>query len=173
MIRKLPYKFDVAPLVEQLSESPELWGEIPLRTSGDSPHRESKDIWLRFAKDLGAFNFPHSSIWYPAAGDLLSAADLCMYMMSMVNGHTLGGVLITKIPAGKQIYPHIDKGWHAQYYEKFAIQIASAHGQSFCFEGEELNVAPGESFWFSNQSSHWVINPTNEDRITLIMCIKR
>ena len=85
----------------------------------------------------------------------------------------MGGVLITKIPAGKECKPHTDPGWHARYYEKVAIQIQSAPGQAFCFEGESLETRPGDVFWFDNAFTHWVTNPTPYDRITLIACIQK
>ena len=85
----------------------------------------------------------------------------------------LGGVLITKIPAGMECKPHVDGGWHAGHYEKYGIQIASAPGQRFCFEGESLETRPGDVFWFDNSHTHWVTNDTEHDRITLIVTLKR
>lgn len=172
-IRKLPYTFEVEPLLEALGQHPLLWDEINLRTSrADSPHRESQDIWIRCAADFRDFSIPHRSVWYHPA-DKLPVREICIEMMALIHGQTLGGVLITKVPPGKQIYPHVDEGWHARNYEKYAIQLASSPGQSFEFEGQSLNVEPGESFWFDNAFSHWIKNPTNEERITLIMCIRR
>ena len=65
-------------------------------------------------------------------------------LMSLVRGEQLGGVLITKVPAGKEVKPHTGPGWHARYYEKFAVQLQSAPGQRFCFEGESLESKPGD-----------------------------
>ena len=99
--------------------------------------------------------------------------ELVYPLLAGLNGTRLGGVLITKIAAGKECKPHQDNGWHARYYEKFAIQIASAPGQRFCFEGESLETKPGDIFKFDNSHVHWVTNPTPYDRITLIACLQR
>jgi quercetin dioxygenase-like cupin family protein len=58
-------------------------------------------------------------------------------------------------------------------YEKFAVQIASAPGQAFCFEGERLETKPGDVFWFDNQHLHWVTNDTPYERVTMIVCIRK
>ena len=113
----------------------------------------------------------HESIWYPAA-DLLPIKELCADLMRFVGGVRLGGVLITRIPAGKQCKPHTDPGWHARYYDKFGLQIAANDKQAFCFDGHRLVTKPGDIFWFDNSYTHWVENDSDEDRITMIVCIR-
>lgn len=161
----------VVPMLWALQSHPELWDQNPGRTQDpSSPHHGLSDIWVRYAAksdETGA----HESVWYPCA-DLLPVRDLVFPLMQYVRGVQLGGVLITKIPAGAECRPHQDPGWHARYYEKFAVQIQSAPGQKFCFEGEELEAQPGDVYWFDNAHTHWVTNPTPYDRITMIVCIK-
>lgn len=170
-IKKIAVGFDVLAMQLALSVNPQLWNVDGMRTVNTSPHREIDDIWARYAADASQAG-PHESVWYPAA-DVLPVRDLVFQLMYMVKGERLGGVLITRIPAGKQVYPHIDRpAWHAEYYDKFAIQIASAPGQKFCFDGEELETEPGDVFWFDNGFSHWVTNDTPHDRVTMICCIK-
>jgi aspartyl/asparaginyl beta-hydroxylase (cupin superfamily) len=45
--------------------------------------------------------------------------------------------------------------------------------QAFCFEGEQLSALDGESYFFENQVPHWVVNNSDRDRITLIVCVRR
>lgn len=169
--------FDVNPLRAQLEAKPHLWNQHRWRTEhARSPHREVSDIWVRYnsIENIGPhFNDPHESVWYPVIEDLPAARSLSEQMMQVIGGQKLGGVLITQVPAGKQVYPHIDAGWHALHYEKFAIQVAGTMDQAFCFEREELCALPGQSYQFNNQERHWVRNESDEDRITLIICIRR
>lgn len=147
------------------------WNLHPERTqSKDSPHYGIHDIWARYSKEFT--DQPHDSVWYPVA-DELPVKNICYGIMASVRGDRLGGVLITKIPAGKEVKPHVDTSWHAKYYEKFALQVASHPKQKFCFEDEELVTKPGDLFWFDNSYSHWVTNDTDHDRITMIICIRR
>lgn len=174
---------DVQPMLKALGDHPELWNQHGARTAY-GPHTQVSDIWVRyndfanFKGDLGSsadrarFNEEHESVWYPSA-DALPAREYCWDVMHMVRGQKMGGVLITRIPPGGCVEPHIDHGWHARYYEKFAIQLASTPEQKFCFEDESLVTEPGDLFWFDNSYLHWVVNPSKEHRMTMIICIKR
>lgn len=173
-IKLVAKDFDVSPILWALQSHPELWNQHTTRTANaDSPHHGLDDIWARFgdpgrAEDGAA----HDSYWYPAA-ESLGIMQMCHDLMHMVRGVELGGVLITRIPPGEQCKPHTDPGWHARRYEKFGVQITSAPGQQFCFEGESLETRPGDVFWFDNQYLHWVDNPTPYERVTMIVCIRK
>lgn len=163
----------VGPIYWALQQHPEAWNEHTARTEDPgSPHHGLDDIWARYAPAGTAEGEPHESVWYPAA-DVLGIKQLVLDVMHFVGGVRLGGVLITRIPAGKTCKPHTDPGWHARFYDKFAVQITSAPGQLFCFEGEELESQPGDLYFFDNQYRHWVVNPTPYERVTMIVCIRR
>jgi hypothetical protein len=159
----------------ELMKHPEWWNKNTGRTDYEnSPHKETDDIWMRFGslKDA-ATGEPHDSLWYPEAEHCANLKQLCFDVMRSVNGVELGGVLMTRIPAGKEVKPHTDPGWHARRYDKFAVQIAAAPGQTFCFDEEFLETKPGDLFYFDNSAMHWVVNPTPYERVTLIICIRR
>ena len=164
----------VAPIYWALQQHPELWNQNTTRTADPaSPHHGLDDIWARYGDPARAVDgAPHDSFWWPAA-DLLGIKPMCLDLMRAVEGVELGGVLITRIPAGKECKPHMDPGWHARRYDKFAVQITSAPGQRFCFEGESLEPKPGDLYWFDNQFTHWVTNPTAYERVTMIVCIRK
>ena len=169
--------FHVEPLLEEIKAHPELWNQHTLRTA-IYEHSNVSDIWCRynawenFNGDRQAFNAPHVSAWYPAAEVLTALKPMVLDLMKQVEGLELGGVLITKIPPHGEVKPHIDGGWHATYYDKFAIQLASSPDQAFCFEGESHSAKPGESYTFDNAYTHWVTNNSDIDRMTLIVCIR-
>jgi Aspartyl/Asparaginyl beta-hydroxylase len=179
-LRMTDLTFNVEPLHAQLRRNPQIWNQIPYRTQfAWSPHREVDDIWVRynalenFTGDGPAFNSEHRSVWYPVISQIPEAKLLALELFSLVAGERLGGVLITRVPAGKQVYPHTDPGWHARYYEKFIIQVTGNDRQRFCFKDEELVAQPGQCYWFDNQFEHWVVNDSDEDRISLIVCLRR
>jgi hypothetical protein len=172
---------NVAGLVAELHRQPNLWNQVTLRTAPEqSPHHGLDDIWLRYnplenydpEKGLAEFNKEHDAAWYPAFYALPSARKLIFDLMRLVEGERLGFVLITRIAPGKTCLPHIDGGWHAGYYDKYAIQLESVPGQAFCFEDEALEAQPGDVYWFNNLNEHWVVNPTPHDRMTMIVCIR-
>lgn len=183
IMQKIFEGVEVKGLLEQLKERPELWNRYTLRTKlmPDSPHREVDDIWLRY-RDYSEFdiNNPtafagnHKAIWYAAAEYLTIARAIINGLMTTVDGAELGGCLITRIPPGKQVYPHTDSGaWHSEYYaHKYLIALQSAPGQSFNFEGESHEAKAGDCFVFDNRPLHWVVNNSNIDRISLICAIR-
>jgi quercetin dioxygenase-like cupin family protein len=164
---------EVARMQTALAAHPELWDQNTGRTAPEtSPHHGLSDIWARYAdpatmKEDGS----HESIWYPCA-DLLPVKDMVYRLMAEVRGERLGGVLITRIKPGQICKPHTDPGWHARYYDKYAVQIEAAPEQTFHFDGQSLVTKPGDLFWFDNSFTHWVTNDSQRDRITMIVCIK-
>lgn len=165
---------DVARLVSQIEAQPELWNQYNYR-KGLDPHLEMSDIWVRYndIKNLGPhFNDEHEAVWYPAYRALPHLKQLIFPLLAKVEGTRLGGVLITKIPPGCEIKPHIDRGWHVDYYDKFYISLKSQTGANFYSGDEVLCPKTGEVWRFDNRLSHWVKNDSAEDRVTLIVCIR-
>lgn len=176
---KIAERIDVKPLLAELEEQPELWGQqVWRKTIAGGPHREMTDIWVRYnsPERIGepGFTDEHDSVWYPAYERLPALRVIIFPLMTLVEGERLGGVLITKIPPGAGIAPHVDAGWHVEYYDKFYVSLKSAPGAKFvCHEGDEtLEPKPGECWRFDNRLMHSVRNESTEDRVTLIVCIR-
>jgi hypothetical protein len=181
VIQALPYRYDVAQAVRQIDANPDVWNRHRDRLDRyGSPHSDVSDIWVRFnaienmeADPVAFFQGEHESVWYPVVRQIPAVWALVRKLYRHVGGKQLGGVLVTRIPAGGEVKPHVDTGWHAGYYEKFAIQLKGTAEQAFCFEDSRLSALPGETYTFDNSRVHWVLNPSGEDRMTLISCIKR
>ena len=164
---------DTTPLLWALREHPELWNQHKERTTDpSSPHHGLDDIWVRYAPNAELGQEAHESQWY-AAAELLPVKPYVNLICQMAGATELGGVLITRIPPGRMCKPHQDHGWHAERYEKFALQVTSAPGQKFCMEDTELETRPGDIYWFDNSKTHWVTNDTPYERITMIVCLRR
>jgi hypothetical protein len=175
---------DVGPIRKQLEQHPELWDANKSRKDGEgSPHTRMSDIWVRYNSpdrfdpaNPRAFNNEHVPVWYPAYAKLPALKQIIFDLMALVDGEMLCGVLITRIPPGGGIAPHVDEGWHVEFTEKFYLSINSAPGADFVCEhggeAERLNPKPGEIWLFDNRKRHWVENNSAEDRITLIVCIR-
>lgn len=180
MIRSLNKFFDVSGVIKELNAHPELWNQYKLRTDRyNTPHNEVSDIWVRFNPwenfDGDGYKFTceeHESKWYPCIEVLPSVEKIVIDVMKTVGCERLGGILITKIPPGGQVKPHIDSGWHAETYDKFAVQIQGNDKQAFHFEDCQLSPKQGELYTFDNSKLHWVTNDSDEDRITLIICLR-
>lgn len=178
---------DVSALRSQIARQPWLWDRNDMRkTWVGTPHRQMSDIWLRYnawenysPDDPAAFGAEHDSVWYPAIDALPAAKSIIFDLMARVHGERLGGVLITRIPAGGQIEPHTDAGWHVDYYSsKYYVQLEGAEGQHFWAQSpgsprESISPLPGDVWEFDNRCLHGVENHSDSERMTLIVCIKR
>lgn len=174
-IKLLQENIPVHQIYWQLLKNEWLWNKNTRRTENpSSPHRELDDIWVRFGEDSeGEATRPHDAKWYEAVEAIPLLKQVSLDILRLAEGTRLGGILLTRIPPGAACHPHEDNGWHANYYEKYALQITSAPGQKFCFNDEELETKPGDLYWFENQSTHWVTNPTKYERVTLIVCVRK
>lgn len=168
------------PLLLEVQTKPELWNRNDARLSDNGPHHETSDIWLRYKDetenkqtgDYSNFGDPHDPIWYPAYYALPSSRRIIFDLMARVAGERLGGVLLYKIPPGKKIYPHVDTGWHVDYYEKFNVCLKTNPQSAFCYENETMMVNAGDVHWFKNNVTHWVNNDGEDDHIVLTVCIR-
>ena len=177
ILKQIARGVNIVPLVSAIQRNPELWNQYNLRTENvNSPHNGLDDIWVRYNsqdnyENNASFNDEHNSVWYDS--ELVKPVkDIVFPLMSFVKGERLGGVLITRIPPGKECRPHIDGGWHASFYSKYAVQLQGNLQQAFCFDGESFSALPGDVYRFDNSKLHWVTNDSDQDRITMIVCIK-
>ncbi len=166
----------VLPLQAALVRQPELFGKYTTRAEQyNTPHAQMTDLWVRYndQKNVGpSFNEEHDSVWYPEVFAIPQVRPLVMSLMAHVEGERLGGVLITKLPPGGEIKPHVDFGWHASYYEKYFVPILNDEGAVFGFPDGVIRPQLGEVWWFRNDVPHWVKNDSSRDRIAMIVCIK-
>lgn len=174
---KISENVEVDHILEELEKAPHLWDRDAERTFSTSPHRETHDIWVRYNPKEDFLvthkDTPFDSEWYEAVQYLPSVADFCFRLMAGVNGEDLGGVLVTKVPAGKKVYMHTDEGWHVDFYDKFYLHLESNDKVVFGWEsGEEIQPQKGDLYWLDNTTPHYVNNDGDTDRITLIVCIK-
>ena len=178
---KIAQGIDVMPLLLSIQRQPDLWDRHKIRkeTPG-TPHSGMSDIWIRYndvteyekSGDYREFNNQHFPVWYPAYYQLPELRPIIFGLMSRVEGEHLGGVLITKIPPGGRIEKHSDSGWHVDFYDKFYLSLKSDPGANFYCGDEMINPNQGDIYWFDNRLEHWVENSSNEDRMTLIVCIR-
>jgi len=134
-----------------------------LRYKDETPNRESRD-WSTFANE-------HVPPWNQTIDYLPASKAVVMDLMSSLRGEVLGGVFLYKIEPGRQIYPHIDKGWHAGFFDKFNVCLASNPQTAFYYEGDAFRQTAGEVHWFRNDVRHWVKNDGQTDHIVLTVCI--
>lgn len=175
---KIHSGLDISKARKEMANNSHLFGEFNARKDAGPIHNQMDDIWLRYGDitqmivtgDYSDIAKEHDAVWLKG---LPECRKLCFKVMSMVDGERLGGVLITRLPAGGEILKHTDNGWHADYYDKYYIPIENEKGAVFGFDEGDINPDLGDVWAFDNSFTHWVKNNTNKERIAMIVCIKQ
>lgn len=89
--------------------------------------------------------------------------------MHGVNRGELGRVIITKLPSGKSISPHIDEGDAAEYYPRYHYCVQGEPGSMFIIDHKAQQMRSGEFWQVNNRKMHSVINNSFDDRIHIVI----
>jgi Aspartyl/Asparaginyl beta-hydroxylase len=161
------------PLLVAIHRQPELWDQNTLRTKHPkTAHGEVNDIWLMFNEVGGDVANDLIVKPYPAFEKLPQARPFIFDLMKMVEGVTLGRVIITKLGPGKKITPHVDGGAPASYFSRYQLVLQSLPGALFTIGDETVNFESGEVWLIDNKKEHSVVNNSRDDRIVMIVDIR-
>ncbi len=83
-------------------------------------------------------------------------------------GALLSRAKIVCLPAGKRVYPHIDRGDYYAVRGRYHLVLRSTKGSWLKAGDEEVRMREGELWWFDNKQLHEAFNDGDEDRIHMI-----
>lgn len=151
-------------ILEALRDNAHLWNQHGLRRLKGSPHEQVRDIWLRF-NDLAEFERTGNIDLVMDGLQIVDypAADVLRFPMNS----NMARVLITALPPGASIAPHVDEGYYAQCVDRYHWVLQAA-GEFRC-GSERLRMCEREIWWFDSQQEHSVLNDVESERIHLIM----
>lgn len=166
---------DVLPLVHAIHRQPQLWDEHPIRTTHPgTAHAEVSDIlvWFNDISNPEAVANDREVVPFPAWSQLPQIRPLVFTLMRWVEGVRLGRVIVTRLPPGKEIAPHVDGGAPATYFERYQIALQSLPGCLFRAGDEVVQMRTGECWRFDNTQLHSVVNNSADDRLALIVDVR-
>lgn len=173
---KLAENVDVTPALRELATQPHLWDQNTLRTRHPgTAHADVSDIWLWFndiPKDPNGVINDIQTVPYPAWAALPSLRRLVLDLLHRVDGVQLGRCIVTKLPPGGQITPHVDQGAPAEFYTRYQIVLQSLPGALFHSGDETVGFRKGDVWWVDNRVKHSVVNNSADDRIVCIVDIR-
>ncbi len=171
---KIAAGVNTLPITHALKVREDLWNQNTLRTKHPgTAHSEVSDIWLQFnemPKEGEAYTILHDRevVPYPAWEALPQIRPVIFDLMRFTEATRLGRTIITKLPPGKTITPHVDGGAPATFFERYQIVLQSNPGALFHIGDETINFQTGEIWWINNNVEHSVVNNSNDDRIVII-----
>lgn len=179
--QKLAEGVDVFPLLHAVQRQQHLFNTNTIRTKHPgTAHAEVSDILLRFndvaeyqrTGDPAAIVDDKEAVCFPAWDALPQVRQLIFDLLRRVEGVRLGRVILTKLPPGKSISPHVDGGAPAHYYQRYQIALQCLPGAIFNIGDEQVNFRTGDVWWIDNTVEHSVVNNSVDDRIVLIVDIR-
>jgi len=170
---------EVLPLVLDLYRQPALWNRHNARTAGVGSFEGTDDIWVRFRDPAElvsreSYVEPFTLVFYPAWHALPHLRPIVFGLMARLEAVQLGGVLITRVPAGQQVAPHDDRGrWHPEFFRTKAYLPLASNDRCYSTCGDErVTMKVGEAWLFDNLKTHSTVNEGETDRVTLIVSMR-
>ncbi|MEO1315461.1 MAG: aspartyl/asparaginyl beta-hydroxylase domain-containing protein [Pseudomonadota bacterium] len=162
---------DPKPFLDEIAGVSDAWGIATGRQDKIAVQREALAIPLRGLRksaigerkrrDVHESRWTTGSASYPRARAFLirvAAETDCL----------LGRAKIVCLPAGKRVYPHIDRGEYYRLRGRYHFVLRSSAGSWMKAEEEEVRMREGELWWFDNNKIHEAHNDGDQDRIHMI-----
>lgn len=166
----------VGPLVVSLREHAEIWSEDTRRQDAPgSPHHATQVIHIRQQPGETAdavFN-ELEAVDTMAAHFMIGALFPVMRLVLDAIGERgdIGRVMVTRLPPGGKITPHMDEGRYADHFDRFHLCL-QADKASFACASDTVQMHPGELWWFNHKQIHSVWNEGKVDRLHLIVDVQ-
>ncbi|WP_291202770.1 aspartyl/asparaginyl beta-hydroxylase domain-containing protein [Hyphomonas sp.] len=169
--KRLNQVCDPAPLLAELGGIDAIWAEQTGRQSGVPVQREALAIPLRGMVKSAQSGRPrrdvHESRWTSGSYRLPRFQEFLKQIAAEEDG-VLGRAKIVSLPAGRQVYPHSDRGEYYKVRNRYHLVLKSTRGSWLKAGDEEVRMQEGELWWFDNKAVHEAKNDGQEDRIHLI-----
>ena len=169
--RRLRSDIDPAPFLAEIAAVDKAWDASTGRQDKIAVQREAMAIPLRGLsksaigdrkrRDVHESRWTTGSKRYPLACQFLE--DTAQDQDSL-----LSRAKIVCLPAGRRVYPHIDRGEYYRVRNRFHLVLRSAAGSWLKAGDEEVRMQEGELWWFDNKQVHEAFNDGDQDRIHMI-----
>jgi len=168
---------DVVPVLLDLNRAADLWDQNPeRRLYPGTPHSAMRDVTVRYMLEadvsMETRRLEHRNVFWPAWHRLPALRPMVFALMTRVQAVELGSILITKLPPGKMIEPHSDKGnWAPEYYNT-KCHITLAGSALVRCEDDAATFGAGSIWTFDNLLTHSIENVGLCDRIVAIVSMR-
>src|ERR1700743_407422 len=152
-------------------ESFPLWNQYTFRQEHPlSPHKDTEAIYLRWSEEMSAKAAVYDLTCQKKEAEKYFP-DILWKIEEIIKTPILRAAFV-KLNPGGSIAEHADGGPWAEITSRFHIGINLNAAQLFV-ENEQINILPGEIFWFNKHVRHAASNPGKNARIHLIIDTER
>ena len=160
---------DIQPVLDEYQKiSEEDWERFTWRQDANPMHGASKSLAIIYDQDFRHFNTTKHEFY-----DKLNFGDIIKPMLDILEkeygkGYIVRAVLV-KLPAGRDIKPHIDIGGSYNLSHRIHIPlICQSDKVEYVVEGESRYFDIGTMFELNNMRTHSVHNRADIDRTNLL-----
>jgi len=169
--RRVMSGIDPKPFLDEIAAIDDAWDVSTGRQDKIEVQREAHSIPLRGLRKSAIGERKrrdvHESRW-TTGSKLYPKARRFLKDMAMEQGALLSRAKIVCLPAGRRVYPHVDRGDYYALRDRYHLVLRSAKGSWLKAGDEEVRMGEGELWWFDNKQLHEAFNDGDEDRIHMI-----
>jgi aspartyl/asparaginyl beta-hydroxylase (cupin superfamily) len=159
------------PFLSEIASVREAWSSATGRQEKIAVQREAMAIPLRGVRKSAIGELKrrdvHKSRWTYTSEPYLHARSF-LKALAARQGAELGRAKLVMLPAGRRVYPHIDRGEYYRVRDRYHLVIRSTAGSWLRAGDEEVTMQEGELWWFDNKAMHEAWNHGDQDRLHLI-----
>lgn len=169
--RRISSSIDTQPFLDEIAAVEGAWAQSTGRQTKIKVQREAQAIPLRGLRKSAIAGRKrsdvHESRWTTGSANFPLARQFLRDVAKAENS-LLGRGKIVCLPAGRRVYPHIDRGEYYALRNRYHLVLKSASGSWLKSGDEEIRMQEGELWWFDNKQVHEAYNDGDQDRIHMI-----
>ena len=159
------------PFLNEIASVDDAWANATGRQEKIAVQREALAIPLRGLRKsmiLGRKRRDvHESRWTTGSASFPKARSFLQDVAVELNAD-LSRAKIVCLPAGRRVYPHVDRGEYYRLRGRYHFVLKSSAGSWLKAGDEEVRMKEGELWWFDNDQTHEAFNDGTEDRVHMI-----
>lgn len=169
--RRVGSTVDPKPFLDEIASIDDAWDASTGRQDKIKVQREALSIPIRGLRksaigdrkrrDVHESRWTTTSRLYPVAREFLRK-------IAREEDSQLSRAKIVCLPAGRRVYPHVDRGEYYLVRHRYHLVLRSTQGSWLKAGDEEVRMREGELWWFDNKQMHEAFNDGDQDRIHMI-----
>lgn len=169
--RRISSAIDTQSFLDEIAAVEGAWDQSTGRQTKIKVQREAQAIPLRGLRKSAIAGRKrsdvHESRWTSGSANFPLACQFLRDVAKAENSLLSRGKIVC-LPAGRRVYPHIDRGEYYAVRNRYHLVLKSASGSWLKSGDEEIRMQEGELWWFDNKEVHEAYNDGDQDRIHMI-----
>ncbi|MEM0934361.1 MAG: aspartyl/asparaginyl beta-hydroxylase domain-containing protein [Pseudomonadota bacterium] len=169
--KRIQHGIPTEPFLTEIASVDDAWAAATGRQDKIEVQREALAIPLRGLRKSQLYGRKrrdvHESRWTSGSLAFPKARAFIEQVATELDAD-MSRAKIVCLPAGRKVYPHIDRGEYYRLRGRYHFILKSSAGSWMRAGNEEVRMREGELWWFDNDQMHEAQNDGDEDRVHII-----